>query len=33
VEHPIRYIKQVFGYDKVRDRALVKNINWLHLLA
>tara|TARA_R110002074_G_scaffold336300_1_gene506769 strand:+ start:17187 stop:17390 length:204 start_codon:yes stop_codon:yes gene_type:complete len=30
VEHPFRYIKQVFGYDKVRYRGLA---NRLHLLA
>ncbi|RLA40791.1 MAG: IS5 family transposase, partial [Gammaproteobacteria bacterium] len=33
VEHPFRYIKRVFGYDKVRYRGLSKNTNRLHLLA
>jgi len=33
VEHPFRYIKRVFGYDKVRYRGLTKNSNRLHLLA
>ena len=33
VEHPFRYIKQVFGYNKVRYRGLSKNTNRLHLLA
>jgi IS5 family transposase len=33
VEHPFRYIKQVFGYSKVRYRGLAKNSNRLHLLA
>ena len=33
VEHPFRYIKQVFGYGKVRYRGLAKNNNRLHLLA
>jgi IS5 family transposase len=33
VEHPFRYIKQVFGYSKVRYRGLAKNTNRLHLLA
>ena len=33
VEHPFRYIKQVFGYSKVRYRGLAKNNNRLHLLA
>jgi len=33
VEHPFRYIKQVFGYSKVRYRDLAKNSNRLHLLA
>tara|TARA_R110000822_G_scaffold222145_2_gene355626 strand:- start:3310 stop:3576 length:267 start_codon:yes stop_codon:yes gene_type:complete len=32
VEHPFRYIKQVFGYSKVRYRGLAKNINRLYLL-
>jgi IS5 family transposase len=33
VEHPFRYIKRVFGYDKVRYRGLAKNSERLHLLA
>lgn len=33
VEHPFRYIKRVFGYDKARYRGLAKNTNRLHLLA
>lgn len=33
VEHPFRYIKQVFGYGKVRYRGLAKNTNRLHLPA
>jgi IS5 family transposase len=33
VEHPFRYIKQVFGYSKVRYRGLAKNTNRLYLLA
>ena len=33
VEHPFRYIKQVFGYSMVRYRGLAKNANRLHLLA
>jgi len=33
VEHPFLYIKQVFGYSKVRYRGLAKNTNRLHLLA
>ena len=33
VEHPFRYIKQVFGYSKVRYLGLSKNTNRLHLLA
>jgi len=33
VEHPFRYIKRVFGYDKVRYRGLAKNHERLHLLA
>ena len=33
VEHPFRYIKRVFSYDKVRYRGLAKNENRLHLLA
>ncbi|MEH6561135.1 MAG: IS5 family transposase [Marinobacter sp.] len=32
-EHPFRYIKRVFGYDKVRYRGLAKNNTRLHLLA
>jgi IS5 family transposase len=33
VEHPFRYIKRVFGYDKVRYRGMVKNNERLHMLA
>ena len=33
MKHPFRYIKQVFGYSKVRYRGLSKNTNRLHLLA
>ena len=33
VEHPFRYIKQVFGYGKVRYCGLAKISNRLHLLA
>ncbi|WP_308365102.1 MULTISPECIES: IS5 family transposase [unclassified Microbulbifer] len=33
VEHPFRYIKRVFGYDKVRYRGLEKNTERLCLLA
>ena len=33
VEHPFRYIKRVFGYDKARYRGLAKNNDRLHLLA
>ncbi|SFC89440.1 Transposase DDE domain-containing protein, partial [Microbulbifer thermotolerans] len=33
VEHPFRYIKRVFGYDKVRYRGLAKNTDRLCLLA
>lgn len=33
VEHPFRYIKVVFGYNKVRYRGLAKNNNRLHMLA
>jgi IS5 family transposase len=33
VEHPFRYIKRVFGYDKVRYRGLAKNTERLHMLA
>lgn len=32
VEHPFRYVKQVFGYNKVRYRGLEKNRQRLHLL-
>lgn len=32
VEHPFRYIKRVFGYDKVRYRGLAKNRNRLCVL-
>lgn len=33
VEHPFRYIKRMFGYDKVRYRGQEKNRNRLHVLA
>ncbi len=33
VENSIRYIKRVFGYDKVRYRGLEKNGGRLHRLA
>ncbi len=33
VEHPFRYIKRDFGYDKVRYRGLAQNHERLHLLA
>jgi IS5 family transposase len=33
VEHPFRYIKQGFGYSKVRYRGLAKNTNRLFVLA
>mgnify|MGYP003388331652 CR=1 FL=1 len=33
VEHPFRYIKRVFGYDKARYRGLAKKTRRLHLLA
>jgi len=33
VEHPFRYIKRVFSYDKVRYRGLVKNGERLYVLA
>ncbi|WP_444916812.1 IS5 family transposase [Microbulbifer sp. JMSA003] len=33
VEHPFRYIKRIFGYDKVRYRGLLKNTERLCLLA
>lgn len=33
VEHPFRYIKRVFGYEKVRYRGLAKNTNRLCVLA
>lgn len=32
VEHPFRYVKQVFGYSKTRYRGLQKNANRLYLL-
>lgn len=32
VEHPFRYVKRVFGYEKVRYRGLAKNENRLALL-
>lgn len=33
VEHPFRYVKRVFGYDKVRYRGQAKNKNRLVVLA
>lgn len=33
VEHPFRFIKQQFGYSRVRYRGLAKNTERLHLLA
>lgn len=33
VEHPFRYIKRVFGYDKARYRGLAKNTERLHILS
>lgn len=33
VEHPFRYIKRVFGYDKVRYKGLAKNTERLFLLS
>ncbi|MEK8088152.1 IS5 family transposase [Thermithiobacillus plumbiphilus] len=33
VEHPFRYIKGVFGYDKVRYRGLARNTHRLYWLA
>jgi len=33
VEHPFRYVKQVFGYAKVRYRGLAKNTNRLLVLS
>lgn len=33
VEHPFRYVKRVFGYDKVRYRGLAKNTERLFLLS
>lgn len=33
VEHPFRWIKQQFGYSKVRYRGLAKNTNRLNVLA
>lgn len=32
MEHPFRYIKRVFGYDKVRYRSLEKDGERLHML-
>lgn len=32
VEHPFRYIRQIFGYSKVRYPGLAKNTNRLHML-
>lgn len=33
VEHPFRYIKRMFGYEKVRSRSQAKNRNRFHVLA
>mgnify|MGYP001368504005 CR=1 FL=1 len=33
VEHPFRYMKRMFGYDKVRYRGQAKNRNRFHVLA
>jgi IS5 family transposase len=33
LEQPFRYIKRVFGYEKVRYRGLEKNGERLHMLA
>ena len=33
VEHPFRYVKQLFGYGKVRYRGLAKNTNRLFVLS
>ncbi|MEK8090162.1 transposase [Thermithiobacillus plumbiphilus] len=33
VEHPFRYIKRVFGYEKVRYRGLARNTHRLYWLA
>lgn len=33
VEHPFRYMKRMFGYDKVRYRGQEKNRNRFHVLA
>lgn len=32
VEHPFRYVKQMFGYQKVRYRGLAKNTNRIAVL-
>ncbi|WP_084662210.1 transposase [Marinospirillum alkaliphilum] len=32
VEHPFRYVKQVFGYSKTRYRGLKKNTDRIVLL-
>jgi len=32
VEHPFRWVKGIFGYNKVRYRSLDKNMNRLCLL-
>jgi len=32
VEHPFRYVKRMFGYDKVRYRGLAKNEQRISLL-
>lgn len=33
VEHPFRYVKRMFGYDKVRYRGQAKNRNRFNVLA
>lgn len=33
MEHPLQYIKQVFGHYKARYRGFAKNTNRLHFLA
>ena len=32
VEHPFRYVKRVFGYDKTRYRGLKKNADRIQIL-
>ena len=32
VEHPFRYVKRVFGYNRARYRGLHKNSQRIHLL-